>query len=250
MIVLGIDIGGTGIKGAPVNVETGELTAERFRIPTPQPALPNSVADVVDAIAKNFNYSGPAGVTFPAIVKKGVIFSAANVDDSWIGTDASALFQGHLGGTVTVVNDADAAGIAEMRFGAGVGRSGITILLTFGTGIGSAIFLDGKLLPNSEFGHLKIRGKDAEHRASEKIREEKNLSWKKWAERVSEYLAELEKLFSPDLFIIGGGASRKADSFLPYLTAKTEVLIEPARMRNEAGIIGAACLAAGIPEQI
>ncbi len=244
MTILGVDIGGTGIKGAPVNVETGELMAERFRIPTPNPALPNAVADVVDEIAKHFDYKGPAGITFPAIVKKGVIFSAANVDETWMGTDAGALFTNHLGGAVTVVNDADAAGIAEMEFGAGRGRKGVVILLTFGTGIGSAIFNDGRLLPNSEFGHLQIRGKDAEKRASAKTREEKDLAWPDWAERVSEFLDQLEKLFSPDLFIVGGGVSKKAEKFLPYLTAKTEVLVEAAQMRNEAGIIGAACLAA------
>ncbi len=244
MTILGIDIGGTGIKGAPVNVETGELLAERFRIPTPHPALPNAVADVVGEIAKHFEYSGPAGVTFPAIVKKGVVYSAANVDESWIGTDAAELFRSHLGHPATVINDADAAGVAEMKFGAGRGRKGVVILLTFGTGIGSAIFLDGKLLPNTEFGHLEIRGKDAEKRASEKVREDRDMSWKEWADRVSEYLGHLEKLFSPDLYIIGGGVSNKADKFLPFLTAKTEVLIEAAQMRNEAGIIGAACLAA------
>ena len=243
MNALGIDIGGTGIKGAPVNVETGELLAERFRIPTPQPALPNAVADVVEQIAKHFDYSGPAGITFPAIIKKGVVCSATNVDKSWIGTDAAELFRRHLGGPVTVVNDADAAGIAEMHFGAGRGRDGVVILLTFGTGIGSAIFHNGKLLPNSEFGHIQIRGKDVEKRASEKVREEKGLSWKKWAGRVSDYLAYLEELFSPDLFIIGGGVSNKAEKFLPFLAAKTEVIVEPAQMRNEAGIIGAACLA-------
>jgi len=247
MNILGIDIGGTGIKGAPVNVETGELVGERFRIPTPHPALPNAVADVVDEIAKHFNYSGPAGITFPAIVKKGVVYSAANVDESWMGTDAGALFTSHLGGPVTVVNDADAAGIAEMQFGAGRGRNGVVILLTFGTGIGSAIFNDGRLLPNSEFGHLQIRGKDAEKRASEKTREDKDLGWQEWADRVSEFLDELEKLFSPDLFIVGGGVSKKAEKFLPYLTSKTEVLVEAAQMRNEAGIIGAACLAARPP---
>jgi polyphosphate glucokinase len=247
MTILGIDIGGTGINGAPVDVGTGELQAERFRIPTPHPARPNAVADVVDEIARHFNYSGPTGVTFPAIVKKGVVYTASNVDESWIGTDAAALFQSHLGGVVTVVNDADAAGIAEIRFGAGRGRSGVVILLTFGTGVGSAIFLDGKLLPNSEFGHLELRGKDAERRTSEKVREEKDLSWEEWAERVSEYLEKLELLFSPDLFIIGGGVSNKAEKFLPYLTAKTEVLIEAAQMRNEAGIIGAACLASDQP---
>jgi len=247
MNILGIDIGGTGIKGAPVNVETGELTDERFRIPTPHPALPNAVADVVEEIAKHFHHTGPTGVTFPGIIKKGVVYSAANVDKSWVNTDAGALFHNHLGGPVTVLNDADAAGIAEMQFGAGRGRNGIVILLTFGTGIGSAIFNDGKLLPNSEFGHLQIREKDAEKRVSEKAREEKNLDWDEWSDRVSEYLSELEKLFSPDLFIIGGGLSKKADKFLPLLTAKTEVLVEAAQMRNEAGIIGAACLAARPP---
>lgn len=243
MTILGVDIGGTGIKGAPVNTETGELLAERFRIPTPQPARPNAVADVVAEIAKHFGYSGPAGVTFPAVVKKGVVYSAANVDHAWIGTDAATLFQNHLNGPVTVVNDADAAGIAEMEFGAGRGRHGVVILLTFGTGIGSAIFLDGKILPNSELGHIELRGKDAERRASEKVREEKDLSWEEWADRVSEYLAMLEKLFSPELFIIGGGVSKKAEKFLPHLKARTEVLVEAAQMQNDSGIIGAARLA-------
>lgn len=244
MNLLGIDIGGTGIKGAVVDIEKGVLVTERFRIPTPQPSLPNSVADVIQEIASHFHYSGPAGVTFPAIVKKGIIYSAANVDSSWVGTDAAALFSRHVGGDVTVINDADAAGMAEMRFGAGRQRRGVVIMVTLGTGIGSAIFLNGQLLPNSEFGHLKIRGKDAEHRASERIREEKNLSWKKWSGHLSEFLCELEQLFSPDLFIIGGGVSKKADKFLAYLKTKTEVIILPAQMQNEAGIIGAAWVAA------
>ncbi len=243
MTILGIDIGGTGIKGAPVDTETGELCGERFRIPTPQPALPNPVADIVGQIAAHFNYQGPAGITFPGVIKKGVVFSAANVDESWMHTDAANLFTTHVGGPVQVVNDADAAGVAEMRFGAGKGRPGVVILLTLGTGIGSAIFLDGVLLPNSEFGHLKIRGKDAEKRASERVREEKGMSWKQWAKHFNEYLAELEYLFSPELFIIGGGASKKADKFLPHLTSKTEVMIVPAQMQNNAGIIGAAYLA-------
>lgn len=242
-IILGIDIGGTGIKGAPVDTRTGELAAERFRLPTPQPARPNVVADAVAQIAAHFDYKGPAGITFPGIVKKGVIFSATNVDPSWLHTDASKLFKSHVGGPATVVNDADAAGYAEMRFGAGRDRSGVVVMLTFGTGIGSAIFCDGVLLPNTEFGHLQLRGKDAELRASERVREEKDMSLKKWARIVSEYLASLEKLFSPELFIIGGGISKKADKFLPYLTTKTEVHIEPAKMRNDAGIIGAACFA-------
>ena len=241
--ILGIDIGGTGIKGAPVNISTGELAAERFRIPTPQPALPNAVADVVGQIAAHFDYKGPAGVTFPGIVKKGIIYSATNVDHSWLHVDGSQLFQRHLGGPVHVVNDADAAGIAEMHFGAGIGKQGTVILLTFGTGIGSAVFYNGVLLPNAELGHLQLRGKDAEKRCSERVREVKEMSFKKWAKIVSEYLAMLEQLFSPELFIIGGGISSKAEKFLPYLTAKTDVLIQPAKMQNNAGIIGAALLA-------
>ncbi len=243
MTLLGIDIGGTGIKGAPVDTETGKLLAERFRIPTPHPALPNAVADVVSEIARHFDYSGPTGITFPAVIKQGVVYTAANVDPSWITTNAGELFSKHVGGPVAVVNDADAAGIAEMRFGAGRDRKGVVIMLTLGTGIGSAIFLDGKLMPNTEFGHLKIRGKDAEKRASEKVREDKNLSWKQWSKRLLEVLEEMEKLFSPDLFIIGGGASKKADKFLQYLSTKTEVIIVPAQMQNDAGIIGAAYLA-------
>jgi len=245
MILLGVDIGGTGIKGAPVNVETGELTAERFRIPTPHPALPNAVGDVVKLIAEEFKYNGPVGITFPAVVKNGVTFTAANVDEAWIGTDARALFSGKLGMETTVVNDADAAGVAEMTFGAGKGRKGVVIMVTLGTGIGSAVFLDGKLLPNTELGHLQIRGKDAEHRASDRVREEKDLGWHEWAGRVSEFLLELEKLFSPDLIIIGGGVSKKSDKFLPLLEAKTEIVIVPAQMRNDAGIIGAALIAQG-----
>ena len=243
MTLLGIDIGGTGIKGAPVDVETGQLAGERFRIETPQPSVPNAVADVVEQIAAHFNYRGPTGVTFPAVVKHGVTYTAANVDRAWIGTHAGELFSRHVGGPVTVVNDADAAGLAEMRFGAGKNRKGVVILLTLGTGIGSAVFLDGKLVPNTEFGHLMIRGKEAEKRASEKVREQKQLSWQQWAERLSEFLNELEKLCSPDLFIMGGGISKKAEKFFPYLKTRTEVIVVPAQMRNEAGIIGAAYLA-------
>ena len=243
MTLLGIDIGGTGIKGAPVDVETGQLAGERFRIETPQPSVPNAVADVVEQIAAHFNYRGPTGVTFPAVVKHGVTYTAANVDRAWIGTHAGELFSRHVGGPATVVNDADAAGVAEMRFGAGKNRKGVVILLTLGTGIGSAVFLDGKLVPNTEFGHLMIRGKEAEKRASEKVREQKQLSWQQWAERLSEFLNELEKLCSPDLFIMGGGISKKAEKFFPYLKTRTEVIVVPAQMRNEAGIIGAAYLA-------
>ena len=243
MTLLGIDIGGTGIKGAPVDVGKGQLVGERFRLETPQPAVPNAVADVVEKVAAHFNYQGPTGVAFPAVVKHGVTYTAANVDRSWIGTNAGELFSRHVGGPVTVVNDADAAGIAEIRFGAGRDRKGVVILLTLGTGLGCAIFLNGELIPNTEFGHLIVRGKEAEKRASEKVREDKKLSWRQWAKRLSEFLNEMEKLFSPDLFIMGGGISKKADKFIPYLTTKSEVIVVPALMRNEAGIIGAAYLA-------
>ncbi len=244
MNLLGIDIGGSGIKGAIVDTEAGKLLTGRFRIPTPQPSRSEAVTEVVAKIAENFQYTGPAGITFPAIIKNGRVGSAANVDESWIGVDAAELFRSRLGSHVELINDADAAGLAEVTFGAAKGIGGVVILLTLGTGIGSAIFLDGKLLPNSEFGHLKIRGKDAELRASERVREEKGLSLKRWASALGEFLAELEKLFSPDLFVIGGGISKKADKFLPHLRAMTNVEIVPAKMQNEAGIIGAAWLAA------
>lgn len=244
MDILGIDIGGTGIKGAPVNTKTGKLTGGKHRLATPHPAHPKAVAEVVSQIAKYFDYQGPAGVTFPGVVKAGITHTAANVDKSWIGTDAADLFGSVVGGPVRVVNDADAAGVAEMRFGAGKGRKGLVIMITLGTGIGSAIFVDGILVPNTEFGHLKIRGKDAELRASGRVREEKNLSWKKWSGRISEFLGHLETLFSPDLIIIGGGVSKKHEKFLPYLQKNTKVRIEPAQNKNESGIIGAACLAA------
>lgn len=198
-----------------MNVKTGKLTKERFRIKTPHPAKPDAIAEVIEQIAKHFDYSGPAGITFPAIVKDGVIFSATNVDESWVHFDAAKLFQSHLGCPIFLVNDADAAGIAEMRFGAGVGRRGVVILLTFGTGIGSAIFSDGVLLPNSEFGQLKIRGKDIELRASERIRDKRDISFKKWAAIVSEFLEEMEKLFLLSFSSSVAVSVRKPTSFFP-----------------------------------
>lgn len=243
MTILGIDIGGTGIKGAPVNVKTGELIAERFRIPTPQPSHPDALADAVAQVAAHFNHRGPVGITFPGIVKNGVVTFGTNMAPEWSEADASAIFAKRLGQPVTVMNDADAAGYAEMRFGAGRDKKGVVLMLTFGTGIGSALFCDGVLIPNTEFGHLKIRGKIAERRASERVREEEDLSFRKWSKRVSEYLADLEMLLSPELFIIGGGISKKADKFLPRLKAMTQVPIEAAILQNAAGIIGAACLA-------
>ena len=241
MEVLGVDIGGSGIKGAPVDVNKGEFARDRLRFPTPEPSTPAAVADVTAEIASHFQWKGPIGCTFPAVIKRGIAYSAANVDKSWIGTNGEALIAERTGCQVLLLNDADAAGIAEMRFGAGMGRKGVVIILTLGTGIGSAIFTGGVLLPNTEFGHMEIRGKDAEHRASARIRKEKDLGWKKWAVYVNEFLHRMEVLFSPDLFIIGGGVSRRHEKFLPLLEARAEII--PARLENRAGIIGAALAA-------
>ena len=240
--VLGIDIGGTGIKAAPVDTATGELTAERQKLVTPHPATPDAVVDVVAQLVQAFDWTGPAGVTFPGVVVNGVIHTAANLDHAWIGVDAVKTFEASTKLTVTVLNDADAAGVAEMRFGAGKGVGGTVLLLTFGTGIGSALFTDGVLVPNTEFGHVEIRGKDAERRASELAREEHDLSWGTWAGRVDEYLSHVEGLLSPGLIIIGGGVSRKADRFLPLL-AGLRASVVPAALQNEAGIVGAAMAA-------
>jgi polyphosphate glucokinase len=239
--ILGIDIGGSGIKGAPVDTIKGELTSERYRIPTPTPSIPEAVGDVVAEIVGHFNWSGPIGCTFPAVIKKGVAFSAANVDTSWIGTDGQTLLEQKTGCPVLLLNDADAAGLAEMKFGAGRDREGMLIMLTFGTGIGSAIFVNGVLVPNTEFGHMEVRGKDAEHRASSKTRKEEDLSWKEWAARVNEFLHRMEVLFSPDLFIMGGGVSKKHEKFFKHLDTDAEVV--PAQFLNEAGIVGAALAA-------
>lgn len=241
MEILGIDIGGTGIKGAPVDTERGVLLAERQRIDTPKPARPQDVADVVSELVRQFDWKGPFGCTMPSVVRHGVVYTAANIDKSWIGTNATHLFHQQTGLPVDVVNDADAAGIAEMQFGAGREQQGVVIILTFGTGIGSALFVNGILVPNTELGHLEIRGKDAELRASERARIERDLSWEKWAEKVSEYLQRMEALFWPDLFIVGGGASKKADKFLPLLELNTPIV--PAQLLNDAGIVGAAMAA-------
>jgi polyphosphate glucokinase len=238
---LGVDIGGSGIKGAPVDVEKGVLLAKRMRLETPQPSVPEAVGDAVAEIVRHFSWQGPIGCTFPAVIKQGVAYSAANVDNSWIGFNGQKLFEQKSGCPVLLLNDADAAGIAEMELGAGKGQPGVVIVLTFGTGIGSAIFVDGRLVPNTEFGHMEVRGKDAEHRAADRIRTEKDLSWEKWAARVNEFLERMELLFSPDLFIIGGGVSKKHEKFLPLLQTRAKVV--PAQMLNEAGIIGAAMAA-------
>ncbi len=245
MNILGIDIGGSGIKGAPVDTAQGILKAERARVATPTPSLPEAVTAVIGELAAKFSdTSGPLGITFPAVVKNGRTLSAANVDPAWVDFEAATFFTAKLGRPAVVINDADAAGIAEMRFGAGRGIRGTVIMLTLGTGIGSAIFLDGKLLPNTEFGHMEVRGKEAEARASERVRDEKNLGWEQWGQRVGEVVARMAALFTPDLFIIGGGVSRKADKFLPAIQAMVKVPVVPAQLQNQAGLIGAALVAA------
>ena len=239
MEVLGIDIGGSGIKAAPVEVTTGTLTRERIKVLTPRPAKPEAIAEAVRGVVAEFGWSGRAGITFPGVVTNGVIRTAANLDSTWIGVGARDLFGTATGLEVQVINDADAAGQAEMRFGAGTGQKGTVVMLTFGTGIGSALFIDGILVPNTEFGHIEIRGKDAEKRASERAREVHDLDWAHWAGLVDEYMSHLEALLWPELFIVGGGVSRKADKFLPLLEGLSARVV-PAKMHNDAGIVGAA----------
>ncbi|HEY6493119.1 MAG TPA: ROK family protein [Trebonia sp.] len=244
MQALGIDIGGTGIKGAPVDLATGKLLAERKKLATPHPATPDAVTEVVREVAQSFGWTGSVGATFPGVVVSGTIRSAANVDKSWIGADAATLFGKAIGTDVLVLNDADAAGLAEMRFGAGVGVNGSVLMLTFGTGVGSALFSDGVLVRNTEFGHIEIRGKDAEKRASEHAKVEHDWGWKDWTERVSEYLQRMEALLSPDLIIVGGGISKEADKWVPMLTG-IQAKIVAATLHNDAGIVGAAMAAGG-----
>ncbi|MFE7794337.1 polyphosphate--glucose phosphotransferase [Streptomyces sp. NPDC057460] len=244
MQIFGVDIGGSGIKGAPVDLDRGDLAQERHKVLTPQPATPEDVADSVAEVVGHFDWSGPVGVTFPGVVTGGVTRTAANVDKSWIDHDARTLLGEKLGLPVTVLNDADAAGIAEMTFGAGRGRKGTVIMLTLGTGIGSAVFIDGQLVPNTELGHLELGGHEAEKHASTKAKEDEELSWHHWAHRVQKYLAHLEMLFTPELFIIGGGVSRKADKFLPLIEHVRAEMV-PAELQNNAGIVGAAMAAAG-----
>lgn len=238
MQILGIDVGGSGIKGAPVDTETGTLLAERLRIKTPQKGEPEPVAEVVNQIAQFFNWKGPIGIGFPAPIKGGVTMMAANVSEKWVGTNADNLFTKITGCNCTMINDADAAGLAEMAFGAGRGQPGTVIMITLGTGIGSAIFHRGQLLPNTEFGHMELDGEDAEFHASDAARQRDDLSWKKYAKRLNKYLKRMEKLFWPNLFIIGGGISKESEKFLPLLTIETHVV--PAQLLNEAGIVGAA----------
>ncbi|SDI90318.1 polyphosphate glucokinase [Actinokineospora alba] len=239
----GVDIGGSGIKGGVVDLATGRLIGERVRIATPNPSTPDAVTEVVAEIVAKFAWDGPVGVTLPAVVKNGVTHSAANIDKAWLDTDAAAVFGKRLERDVVVLNDADAAGMAEIRYGWTGDREGVVVLLTFGTGIGSALFLDGKLVPNTEFGHLEIDGHDAETRAAASVKDEEDLSWTEWAQRVTRYISALENLIWPDLIIVGGGVSKKADKWLPLLEVRTKIVA--AELRNDAGIVGAAVAAAG-----
>jgi polyphosphate glucokinase len=243
MEILGIDIGGSGVKGAPVEVQTGEFTRDRLKVATPAPAEPRAVAKAVAGIVGHFDWDGPVGVTFPGVVIDGVTHSAANLTDEWRGLQARDLFAEECGVPVTLLNDADAAGVAEMTHGAGRGRQDTVLLVTLGTGIGSALFTEGRLVPNTEFGHIEIRGKDAEERASAHAREVHEWSWQKWAEKLDEYLRRVEDLVWPSLIIVGGGVSRHSEHFLPHLK-DVRATVVPAELHNAAGIVGAAMAAA------
>jgi polyphosphate glucokinase len=237
-----VDIGGSGIKGAPVDLATGMLAEERMKLATPQPSTPEAVAGTVAEVVDHFGWDGPIGCTFPAAVVGGVARTAANVDAAWIGTDITAVVGAAVGHPVTAVNDADAAGVAEAAFGAARDRDGLVVVTTLGTGIGTALIFHGDLVPNSELGHIEVKGHDAESRASAAEREYENLSWEKWAGRLQEFYRRLEDYLWPELFVVGGGVSRRSDKFLPYLHLRTPIV--PAALRNDAGIIGAAMLAA------
>ncbi|GHG05021.1 polyphosphate glucokinase [Deinococcus piscis] len=249
-VVLGVDIGGSGIKAAPVDLNTGELLAERMRLPTPQGAEPDAVLDVIGQLVRHFDYRGTVGITFPGIVQQGYTLSAANVSKRWVGMDADAFMTAGLGSDhdVHLLNDADAAGLAEARFGAAQGVQGVVLVVTLGTGIGSALLHDGRLVPNTELGHLFLesrsgKARHAESWASAKVREDRDLSYEEWGGRVNRYLQHLELLFSPTLFVLGGGVSKKADKWLPYIQLERSRAV-PAALKNEAGIVGAAMYAA------
>ncbi|HEX5144762.1 MAG TPA: ROK family protein [Mycobacterium sp.] len=239
----GIDVGGSGVKGGIVDLSTGALIGDRFKLLTPQPATPDAVAKTVAAVVEHFGWTGPLGVTYPGVITHGVVQTAANVDKGWIGTNVVDVISGALSGQpVTVLNDADAAGLAEVRFGAGRDVDGLIVLLTFGTGIGSAVLHQGVLLPNTEFGHIEVGGKEAEHRAASSVKDRKKWSYERWTEEVTKVLVAIENAIWPDLFIVGGGVSRKADKWVPLLTNRTPVVA--ATLQNSAGIVGAAMAAA------
>lgn len=242
--VMGIDIGGSGVKTAVVDVTTGRMTTKRLRLATPHPSTPNAVIDTIKELQGQLQWTGPVGCGFPGLVKGAAVQRAPNLDASWIGFDLATKLTAELGvANVTIGNDADAAGLAEFRFGAGKNVAGTVVVVTLGTGIGSAIFHNGVLLPDTEMGHLEFQGKPAEKRAAASIREKKHLSWKKWGNRLNAYLAHLEYLLGVDLFIIGGGVSKKPEKFFPYLT-DVRCKVETARLGNAAGIVGAALFAA------
>lgn len=245
MNVFGIDVGGSGIKGAPVDTASGEFVAERIRIKTPKPATPEAIVATAVEVVKQAGWDGPVGCGFPAVVKDGVVRTAANIDEAAIGFDMQGRLEQELGDPVRVINDGDAAGLAEMRWGAGSGVEGVVLMLTLGTGIGTSLFVGGTLVPNTEFGHIEIRGEDAERRAADSARKREDLSWKEYAKRLDEYLHRVEDLLWPDLIVIGGGISKKSEKFFPHLKARTRVV--RAQMLNEAGIAGAAL--AGIPTE-
>jgi polyphosphate glucokinase len=242
-MILGIDVGGSGIKGALVDIKKGKMVSKRRRIETPQPASPEAMIDVMGQLVEGFEYQGPVGVGFPTIVQDGIVLSAANIDDHWIGYPGQERIAKRTGCPVILLNDADAAGTAEMRFGVGKKKKGVIMLLTLGTGIGSALFVNGRLVPNTELGHLYLRNMavDAEDYTSNRVREDEGLKWKEWAARLDEYMHHLEFIFSPNMFVLGGGVSKQYDKFIPLLTVKAKVI--PAKLRNEAGIIGAAMAA-------
>jgi polyphosphate glucokinase len=238
MEVLGLDVGGSGIKGATVDVVTGKLISERVRIPTPDPSPPHEITEIIHEIVNHFHWSGPVGCGFPAVIHEGKIFTASNIDKKWIGLNARHLFKKKTGCEFLILNDADAAGIAEMEFGAGKNHSGVVFIITVGTGIGTSLFSKRCLVPNTELGHLTLHEMVAEHYASDAVRKQKELSWKKWSRRFNDYIAEVERLFWPDLIIIGGGVSKKQYKFFHYLESKTKIVA--AQLQNDAGIIGAA----------
>ena len=238
----GVDVGGSGIKGGIVDLDTGQLIGDRFKLPTPQPATPPAVAKTIAEVVNEFGWTGPLGVTYPGVVTNGIVRTAANVDSAWIGTNAGEIIGAKLNGQqVTVLNDADAAGLAEERYGAGKDKSGLVVMLTFGTGIGSAVIYNGTLIPNTELGHLEVGGKEAEQRAASSVKDKNNMSYEKWATEVTKVLVAIENALWPDLFIAGGGISRKADKWVPLLESRTPVV--PAALLNTAGIVGAAMAA-------
>ncbi len=253
-LAIGIDVGGSGIKGAAVDVETGELRSRRFRVKTPQPSTParciETIREIVARIAKEvpIDPATPVGVGIPGVAIDGIVLTAANIDSGWLGYEAADGLSQALGRRTSIINDADAAGIAEMQFGVGRGRQGTVLLVTLGTGIGSALFRNGELVPNTELGHIEVRGKDAEHRASSAARTERKLSWEKWASEVDEFLHRVDMLVWPDLIIVGGGISKDADKFVPLFTVRPPVVA--AQLRNEAGIVGAALVGAGLVSRL